>query len=94
MNRTPITDPIVSKIVNRWQTTVPVEIRTLYGLAEGDMFEWRFNPETSTLTLIPKRAQLITPRVVSYVEELRNRSDAEESRTKKAPEPEAEPALR
>lgn len=61
----------MSKIVNRWQITVPVEIRTLYGLQEGDVFEWKFNSETSALTLIPKRAQLITPVVIAQVEELR-----------------------
>jgi bifunctional DNA-binding transcriptional regulator/antitoxin component of YhaV-PrlF toxin-antitoxin module len=73
MNRTQNTDPIVSKIVNRWQITVPVEIRTLYRLQEGDVFEWKFNSETSSLTLIPKRAQLITPVVIAQVEGLRTR---------------------
>ena len=73
MDRTQNADPIVSKIVNRWQITVPAEIRELYGLKEGDVFEWKFNSETSTLTLIPKRAQLITPVVITQVEELRNK---------------------
>lgn len=91
MDRAQNTDPIVSKIVNRWQITVPVEIRALYGLVEGDMFEWKFNPDTSALTLIPKRAQLITPRVIAHVEDLRNRRAEQESRTKKTQEP--EPAL-
>jgi len=62
--------PIVTKIVNKFQITVPGEIRALFDLQEGDLFEWSLNRE-NTLTLVPKRAQLITPLLDSQVLRLR-----------------------
>src|ERR1035441_3392599 len=79
MNRAPSTGctntarPIITKIVNKFQITVPGEIRALFGLKEGDVFEWSFNQETSTVMLVPKRAQLITPQLDARVLSLRTR---------------------
>lgn len=55
------TRPIVSKIANKFQITVPGEIRAIFDLREGDFFEWILNKKDLTLTLVPKRPQLITP---------------------------------
>jgi AbrB family looped-hinge helix DNA binding protein len=63
--------PIVTKIVSKFQITIPLEIRALYDLREGDVFEWIFDRKTASLTLVPKRAQLITPQVESQVENIR-----------------------
>jgi AbrB family looped-hinge helix DNA binding protein len=71
--RTPLARPIITKIAGKFQVTVPVEIRDLFELQEGDLLEWNFNHETSALTLLPKRAQLITPRIKEQVRELRAR---------------------
>jgi AbrB family looped-hinge helix DNA binding protein len=62
---------IITRIAGKFQVTVPVEIRDLFELQEGDLLEWNFNHETSALTLLPKRAQLITPRIREEVRELR-----------------------
>jgi AbrB family looped-hinge helix DNA binding protein len=54
---------VVSRIVNKFQMTVPQEIRDLFGLREGDFFEWHFDAQSGRLTVVPKRTQLITPRL-------------------------------
>jgi AbrB family looped-hinge helix DNA binding protein len=61
--------PITTRIVGKFQVTVPPEIREIFGLQEGDLLEWSFDQSTSEIRLIAKRAQLITPRVLELVEE-------------------------
>jgi AbrB family looped-hinge helix DNA binding protein len=73
------TRPITTKITGKFQMTIPVEIRILFDLHEGDLFEWKFDHDTSALTLLPKRAQLITPRVREQVRALRARRHAKRS---------------
>jgi len=53
--------PIVTRIAAKFQVTVPPEVRQLFDLKEGDLFDWSFNRATSQLVITPKRAQLITP---------------------------------
>ena len=65
--------PITTKIAGKFQVTVPVEIRDEFGLQEGDLLEWNLDRETSALIILPKRAQLITPRIREQVRELRAR---------------------
>jgi bifunctional DNA-binding transcriptional regulator/antitoxin component of YhaV-PrlF toxin-antitoxin module len=60
--------PVLTKILGRYQVTVPPEIRTLYGLVEGDLLEWNIDPTSSAITIVPKRAQLLTPAVCEMVE--------------------------
>ncbi len=66
--------PVVTKSAGKFQITVPIEIRTLFGLEEGDLFEWHFDRNSEQLTLIPKRAQLITPRAQQYLNQVRARN--------------------
>lgn len=54
---------VVSRIASKWQVTVPVEVRELFGMQEGDFFEWEFDAETQRLFVVPKRAQLLTPQI-------------------------------
>ncbi len=63
--------PTITKITGKFQITIPPEIREIYELKEGDLFEWDFNPQTSQLVLLPKRAQLITPQVEKEISEVR-----------------------
>ncbi len=60
---------VTTKIVGKFQVTVPPEIREIFGLKEGDLLEWSFDKATSEIRLIAKRAQLITPRLLELVEE-------------------------
>ncbi len=61
--------PITTKIVGKFQVTVPPEIREIFELQEGDLLEWSFDEATAQIRLIAKRAQLITPRLLELVEE-------------------------
>lgn len=63
--------PIVTRITNKFQTTVPPELRDRYGLREGDFIEWRFDRSRSELILALKRAHLITPEVEADLNELK-----------------------
>jgi AbrB family looped-hinge helix DNA binding protein len=72
-----MTRPTTTRIVNKFQVTVPPEIREIFGLQEGDLLEWNFDAATSEIRLTAKRAQLITPRVLKMVEEAK----ASQSRT-------------
>lgn len=65
--------PVVSKIAAKFQVTVPAEVRELFGLEEGDLLEWDFDAATSTLKLVPKRPQLISPRMREQVRQMRAR---------------------
>jgi len=71
--RADMTRPVTTKIAGKFQVTVPVEIRDVFGLKEGDLLEWNFDPEKSSLVVLPKRAQLITPQIKRQVRELRAR---------------------
>lgn len=73
--------PIVTKIANKFQITVPGEIRAMFDLREGDCFEWTLNEENLTLTLTPKRPQLITPLLHQQV--LAERAERAKSQTEK-----------
>lgn len=64
--------PIVTRIVSKFQTTVPPEIRKIYGLNEGDLIEWTYDEETGKLVLCPKRAHLLTPQVRREIADIRS----------------------
>jgi bifunctional DNA-binding transcriptional regulator/antitoxin component of YhaV-PrlF toxin-antitoxin module len=55
--------PTITKIVAKFQLTIPPELRDLYGLRVGDLIEWNFDPTNAQIVLRPKRAQLLTPQV-------------------------------
>ncbi len=61
--------PITTKIVGKFQVTVPPEIREIFELQEGDLLEWTFDEATAQIRVVAKRAQLITPRVLEMVQE-------------------------
>lgn len=54
---------VVSRIASKWQITVPVEVRELFGMQEGDFFEWEFDAQARRLYVVPKRAQLLTAQI-------------------------------
>ncbi len=62
--------PVTTRIVSKFQVTVPPEIREIFGLEEGDLLEWMFDEGTSEIRLVAKRAQLLTPQLL----ELTNKS--------------------
>ena len=55
--------PLKTTIVGKFQITVPLEIREMFDLQEGDVFEWNFDEDTGRISLLPMRPQLLTPRV-------------------------------
>ena len=61
--------PITTRIVGKFQVTVPPEIREIFDLQQGDLLEWSFDQTTGEIRLTAKRAQLITPRVLELVQE-------------------------
>jgi len=61
--------PATTKIVGKFQVTVPPEIREIFDLQEGDLLEWSFDEATAQIRVVAKRAQLITPRLLELVEE-------------------------
>jgi bifunctional DNA-binding transcriptional regulator/antitoxin component of YhaV-PrlF toxin-antitoxin module len=56
--------PVTTRIVSKFQTTVPPEIREIFGLQEGDLLEWMFDEASQGIRLVAKRAQLITPQAL------------------------------
>jgi AbrB family looped-hinge helix DNA binding protein len=64
---------ILTRIATKFQITVPTQIREIFDLREGDLFEWIFNQADGTVNLIPKRAQLITPLTAKITQESRER---------------------
>ena len=64
---------ILTRIVAKFQVTVPHEIREIFDLREGDLFQWEFDPKSEQLHLIPKRAQLLTPLAAAAIGESRAR---------------------
>ena len=75
-------NPTTSRIVGKFQVTVPPEIREIFDLQQGDLLEWNFDEATSEIRITAKRAQLITPRVL----ELAEKSKAAQARAKAAPQ--------
>ncbi len=61
--------PIATRIVGKFQVTVPPEIREIFDLQLGDLLEWNFDQATGEIRFTAKRAQLITPRLLELVEE-------------------------
>ena len=53
--------PTAAKIAAKFQLTVPVEVRDLYGLREGDLLDFKFDEESKQLIVEPKRAALLSP---------------------------------
>ena len=54
----------VSRIVAKFQITVPPEVRRAYGLQEGDFLDWtlpRNSSGESCLVVIPTRPSAISP---------------------------------
>jgi bifunctional DNA-binding transcriptional regulator/antitoxin component of YhaV-PrlF toxin-antitoxin module len=75
---------VTTRIVGKFQTTVPPEIREIYDLREGDLLEWSFDKASGQIHLTAKRAQLITPRAAQLEKELetvRNRGKAAVTQT-------------
>ena len=64
--------PITTKIVSKFQVTVPPEIREIFDLQEGDLLEWSFDEATAQIRVIAKRAQLITPRLHEKISQERS----------------------
>lgn len=64
--------PVITRIVGKFQTTVPPEIRKIFGLEEGDLLEWKFDDESKEIRLAAKRAQLITPQASELVKKSRD----------------------
>jgi AbrB family looped-hinge helix DNA binding protein len=62
--------PVTTRVVGKFQVTVPPEIREIFGLQEGDLLEWKFDEASNEIRLVAKRAQLITPQA----QELANKS--------------------
>jgi AbrB family looped-hinge helix DNA binding protein len=62
--------PVTTRIVGKFQVTVPPEIREIFNLQEGDLLEWTFDEASQDIRLLAKRAQLITPQAL----ELANKS--------------------
>ena len=58
-----------TRIAEKFQVTVPPDFRNLYGLRIGDHFEWAFHPETGGILLTPKRAQLLNPQTMEWMNE-------------------------
>lgn len=61
-------NPTTTRIVGKFQVTVPPEIREIFDLQQGDLLEWTFDEATSEIRITAKRAQLITPRVLELAE--------------------------
>lgn len=76
-----MTNPVNTKIVAKFQVTVPPRIRDVFGLREGDLLQWSFDEQTSEIRVIPHRAQLVTPKVRAVVDESRARIEREETAT-------------
>jgi len=55
--------PITTRIVSKFQTTVPPEIRDIYELQEGDLLEWHFDEQSGEIRVVAMRPQSITPRM-------------------------------
>lgn len=76
--------PVVTKIVGKFQVTIPPEIREIYDLREGDLLEWNFDARSSQLLLFPKRAQLLTPQLEEEISNVKARRARERRAALKA----------
>ena len=61
----------LTKIAGKFQVTVPPEVRSSFGLKEGDLLEWTLEDKTAAVSIVPKRAQLITPLVRETAERIK-----------------------
>jgi bifunctional DNA-binding transcriptional regulator/antitoxin component of YhaV-PrlF toxin-antitoxin module len=64
---------ILTRIATKFQVTVPIPIREIFDLREGDLFQWEFNAAEAKLYLVPKRAQMLTPHTQAAIGESRAR---------------------
>jgi len=64
--------PVTTRIVGKFQVTVPPEIREIFGLQEGDLLEWIFEEASQQIRLVAKRAQLITPQTLEVASKSRD----------------------
>jgi bifunctional DNA-binding transcriptional regulator/antitoxin component of YhaV-PrlF toxin-antitoxin module len=62
---------ITTRIAGKFLVAVPQEIRAIYDLCEGDLFEWLIDSETAAIRLVPKRAQLLAPQVSAKAAKIR-----------------------
>jgi bifunctional DNA-binding transcriptional regulator/antitoxin component of YhaV-PrlF toxin-antitoxin module len=69
-----------TRIVGKFQVTVPPEVRDLYGLEVGDLLEWTVDETSGEIHLVAKRAQLITPRIEELARKSRETRPAAEGR--------------
>jgi bifunctional DNA-binding transcriptional regulator/antitoxin component of YhaV-PrlF toxin-antitoxin module len=69
--------PATTRIVSKFQVTVPPEIRQIFDLREGDLFEWDFDAATNEIRVIAKRAEMITPQIRELEEQVKSRRAAE-----------------
>ena len=63
--------PVTTRILGKFQVTVPPEIRNIFDLQEGDLLDWKFDEGSGEIRVIAKRARLLTPRVMELVEKSR-----------------------
>lgn len=86
--------PIITKIVAKFQVTVPPEIRDLFDLHEGDLLQWNFDEASSQIILQPKRATLLSPVVRRLVGEARGEKSQKPAALAEAEAATAEPVKR
>jgi bifunctional DNA-binding transcriptional regulator/antitoxin component of YhaV-PrlF toxin-antitoxin module len=66
-------ETILTRIAAKFQVTVPIPIREIFDLREGDLFQWEFNAAEGKLYLVPKRAQMLTPLTEQAIGKARER---------------------
>jgi bifunctional DNA-binding transcriptional regulator/antitoxin component of YhaV-PrlF toxin-antitoxin module len=68
-----VPETILTRIAAKFQVTVPIPIREIFDLREGDLFQWEFDAAEAKLYLVPKRAQMLTPHTQAAIGESRTR---------------------
>ena len=63
--------PVLTKIVGKFQTTIPPEVRNIFNLREGDLLEWSYSPDVQGLVVVPKRPQSLAAQFNRVVEDER-----------------------
>jgi bifunctional DNA-binding transcriptional regulator/antitoxin component of YhaV-PrlF toxin-antitoxin module len=63
--------PVTTRILGKFQVTVPPEIRNIFDLQEGDLLDWKFDEQSGEIRVVAKRARVLTPRVMELVEKSR-----------------------
>jgi AbrB family looped-hinge helix DNA binding protein len=77
-------ESITTRIVGKFQVTVPPEIREIFGLKIGDLLEWTLDKKSGEIHLIAKRAQLITPRIEALSRSIEARQSKKASESTQA----------